>query len=74
MIVTTSRHASKKLKDVALSFSNDIDGKYINRGKKTINDLVLLSLKYGIKKITIITSKEKKDCLKVLGENNWKWL
>ncbi len=73
MIVTTSRHCPKEVKTFALFFSNQNKGTYINRGRKTIKDLVLISYKLGKKKLFLIYSKEKIECIKIINENHWHW-
>lgn len=74
MLVTTSRHASLELKKLALDFSIDKKAKYLNRGKKTIEELVLIARKEGNTKIAIIKGKNKIDYIQIHRGKNWEWI
>ncbi len=74
MLVTTSRHPSLELKKLALNFSIQKKAKYINRGKKTIEDLIMLARKEGNTKITLVRSKDKIDYIQIHHGKNWEWI
>lgn len=74
MIVTTSRHASLEAKKSALSFSIKKKAKYLNRGKKTVEELVSIARKQGNSKIAIFRSKKKIDYIQIHHSENWEWV
>ena len=74
MITTTSRNASLEVKELALSFSLDKKSKYLNRGKKTVEELVSIARKLGHSKIAIVKGKEKIDYIEIHHSGNWEWI
>jgi len=58
LLVTTSRHVPVAVKKSALTFAEKNEGTYLNRGKKTIEELVSYARTNGFDKIAIISSKK----------------
>lgn len=73
MLVTTSKHASLELKKSALAFSIEKKSKYLNRGKKTIEEIVSIARNSGHDKIAIIKEKGKIDYMHI-SSRTWKWV
>ena len=74
---TTSRYASIETRKLAKKQSA-VDGeRYKSRGKKTVQELVLLARRLGEERICIIGEKGKKPAsissLEVLAHGGWKW-
>lgn len=74
MLVTTSKNSSLEIKKLAVSFSKKNKSEYINRGKKTINELVSISYAKGHDKIAVIRNKEKTDYIEIIDSKKWNWL
>lgn len=72
VLFTTSRYASKE----TVAFAKT-KGEYLNRGKKTVDDLVNYARKKGEESIVLIEEKDKKPFLMVFIEvsedGKWKW-
>ena len=74
MFYTTSRYASLATKTYTEKLAKKKNSKYINRGKKTIDDLASL-----IKNDSIAVVYEKKNkpfeirYLKIDSKGNWEW-
>lgn len=73
MLATTSRGASLKTRKFAVKY-----GEYINRGRKTIEKIVLEARFKGFRKIAVV--KEQKgspsviEFIQVEPDGSWKWL
>ena len=74
MLVTTSRHASLELKKLALNFSLEHKANYLNRGKKTIDEVISLARKEGHSKIAVIKGENKTDYIEIHHSGNWDWI
>ncbi|MDD5023227.1 MAG: hypothetical protein PHU63_03600 [Candidatus ainarchaeum sp.] len=73
MLVTTSSNSSIETKKFALSYSKKENYYYLNRGKKTISELVFLAFHRGYSKIAVVSSGNKIDFISIISSTNWKW-
>jgi rRNA maturation protein Rpf1 len=74
---TTSRYSSKKTRDFAKKLAAGESVAYVARGKKTIDELVILARKNGEERIGIIEEKEdaphKLVTITVMETGRWEW-
>ena len=71
LLVTTSRYVPVAVKKFALELSKKNKGTYLNRGKKTIEELVSYARTEGFDRIAIISSK-KVEYIQVKS-SGWNW-
>jgi rRNA maturation protein Rpf1 len=78
MYITTSRNPSKETKEFSktLCFFLGVYGKYENRGKKSIEDIINRAKKLGNSEILIISETNRKPSsilkIKIFGKK-WSW-
>ncbi|MDO8554043.1 MAG: hypothetical protein Q7S22_04510 [Candidatus Micrarchaeota archaeon] len=77
MLVTTSRYSSQATRNFAKNFAKIISCKYVARGKKAIDSLVLLARKNGDDKICVAIEKssllDHLEFLTIKPNLKWSW-
>ncbi len=77
-MITTSRYASKKTRELAKWLSKTFNQGYFARGKKTISKFVELSRKNGDERVLIVKEKDNNpvliDIIEVYEDFSWEWL
>lgn len=77
-MITTSRYASKKTRELAKWLSRTFNQGYFARGKKAISKFVELSRKAGDDRVFIVKEKDSDpvliDIIEVHEDFSWEWL
>lgn len=83
MIFTTSRYASQVARDSARSMAQKAKGRYVARGKKTINALIEYARRLGESEIIFIgfpktgnkkVKTEKLAMVRIDSTRSWHWV
>ncbi|GEM_PF-6111114 len=72
LLVSTARYVSVTVKKFALTFAEENEGTYLNRGKKTIEEIVSYARNEGFDRIAIVSDSKKIEYITVKS-SGWNW-